>query len=144
MNDPPRAPASGSTDPVTVAGPGASGLFGDFTILQKLGEGGMGAVYLAEDAKLKRKVALKTMRPELAANKLDRDRFLREARAAAALESDFIVPIWGVGEASDGTPFIAMPFLKGEPLDARLKREPAAPLDLILKVAREVAEGLSA
>src|SRR5688572_24810227 len=124
MNDPPRSSASGSTDPVTVVAPGADGPFGDFTIVQKLGEGGMGTVYLAEDVKLKRKVAIKTMRPELAANALDRDRFLREARAAAALESDFIVPILHVGEAPDGTPFIVMPFLKGESLDVRLKREP--------------------
>src|SRR5688572_18625922 len=109
------------TDRVTVAGLSAPGFLGDFTVVQKLGEGGMGAVYLAEDAKLKRKVAIKTMRPELAANKLDRDRFEREARAAAAVEHDNIVPILHIGEAADGTPFIVMPFLKGEMLDARLK-----------------------
>ena len=51
---------------------------------------------------------------------------MREARAAAAVEHDNIVPIWQVGEAADGSPFIAMPFLQGEMLDARLKREPVA------------------
>jgi serine/threonine protein kinase len=115
-----------------------------YTVLAKIGEGGMGAVYLAEDSRLGRKAAVKTMRPELAANKPDRDRFVREARAAAAVESDYIVPIWQVGDAADGTPFIAMPFLQGEMLDSRLKREPVASLGLILKVAREVAEGLAA
>ena len=94
----------------------------------------MGAVYLAEDAKLGRKVAIKTMRPELAAQKENRDRFAREARAAANVESDYIVPILHVGEAADGTPFIAMPFLKGEMLDARMKREPVAPSHLIADV----------
>jgi tRNA A-37 threonylcarbamoyl transferase component Bud32 len=132
------------TDPGTLVGPGAPGFYGPFVVLQKLGEGGMGAVYLAHDNRLRRQVAIKTMRPELAAAPASRDRFEREARAAAAVEHDHIVPILHVGEAADGTPFIVMPFLKGEPLDARLKREPVSPLWLLLKVAREVAEGLAA
>lgn len=115
-----------------------------YSVIQQVGEGGMGAVYLAEDAKLGRQVAIKTMKPELATSQTNRDRFVREARAAAAVEHENIVPIWGIGEASDGTPFIAMPFLQGEMLDDRLKRQPVAPLDLILKVAREVADGLAA
>ena len=104
----------------------------------------MGAVYLAEDTRLHRKVAIKTMRPELAANKSNRERFVREARAAAAVEHDNIVPILHIGEAPDGTPFIAMPFLQGEMLDSRLKRQPVATLGLLVKVAREVADGLAA
>src|SRR5580692_10375983 len=117
---------------------------GDFTILRILGEGGMGTVYLAEEGRLGRKAAIKTMKPELAAKPEHRVRFLREARAAAAVEHDNIVPIWQVGEAADGNPFIAMPFLQGEMLEARLKREPIQPVGTILKVAREVAEGLAA
>ena len=134
------------SDHPDVPHPAAVGLqrIGEYTVLKKIGEGGMGAVYLAEDAKLGRKVAIKTMKPELAANKLDRDRFVREARAAAAVEHDNIVPILHIGEAADGTPFIVMPFLQGEPLDARLKREPVANLGILLKVAREVADGLAA
>jgi serine/threonine protein kinase len=115
-----------------------------FTPIRKLGEGGMGSVFLAEDPKLGRRVAIKTMHPGLAANPADRDRFLREARAAAAVENDHLVPIWAVGEAEDGTPFIAMPLLQGESLADRLKREPVAPLELILKVADDVAAGLAA
>jgi len=117
---------------------------GVYSIIRKLGEGGMGVVYLAEDTKLGRKVALKLMKPELAANKRNRDRFIREARAAAAVEHDNIVSILHIDEAVDGTPFIAMPLLQGEMLDARLGREPVASLGLILKVAREVADGLAA
>jgi tRNA A-37 threonylcarbamoyl transferase component Bud32 len=115
-----------------------------YRIVQKLGQGGMGAVYLAEDTKLGRRVAIKTMRPELAADPANRDRFAREARAVAAVEHDHIVPIWYVGESADRAPFIAMPFLRGETLHTRLTREAQAPLWLILKVARDVAAGLSA
>jgi uncharacterized membrane protein len=117
---------------------------GDFTIVRILGEGGMGTVYLAEDVRLGRKAAIKTMKLALAAKPENRMRFVREARAAAAVEHDNIVPVWQVGEAADGSPFIAMPFLLGEMLDARLQREPIQPLGVILKVAREVAEGLAA
>ncbi len=130
-------------------GPAPSGTavlqhIGDYVVVRKIGEGGMGAVYLAEDTKLGRKVAIKTMKLELAANKPDRDRFLREARAAAAVEHDNIVPILHIGEAGDGTPFIAMPFLQGEMLDDRLKRDRVCNLGILVKVAREVADGLAA
>src|SRR5207248_1366434 len=66
---------------------------GGYRVLHKLGEGGMGAVYVAEDTLLKRRIALKVMRPEIAARPTARERFLREARAAAALEHDHIVTI---------------------------------------------------
>jgi serine/threonine-protein kinase len=77
-------PASGGTGAVTVGdSPGSDTdgprQIGDFRVVQKIGEGGMGAVYLAEDPKLARQVAIKTMRVELAANKTNRDRFEREA-----------------------------------------------------------------
>ncbi len=116
---------------------------GDYTILRILGEGGMGTVYLAEDARLGRQVAIKTMKPELATPE-DRARFLREARAIAAVEHDNIVIILQVGEATDGSPFIVMPFLQGEMLEARLKREPITHPGILLKVALDVAEGLTA
>ena len=85
----------------------------------------MGTVYEAEDTKLERRVALKVMKPEIAKNPQHRERFLREARTAAKVESDFICPIYQVGE-ENGVPYIAMPFLKGEPLDARLKQSGGA------------------
>ena len=72
----------------------------------------MGVVFQGEDAKLGRKVAIKAMLPHLAGNKSSQDRFLREARTAAALEHDNIVPIFHVGD-DRGVPFIVMPFLKG-------------------------------
>jgi serine/threonine protein kinase/Leucine-rich repeat (LRR) protein len=151
---PDSLPAHPSAVP-TATGPDAAGdppkaadvvpdRIGEYLVVRKIGEGGMGSVYLAEDPKLGRKAAIKTMRLKLAAHKENRDRFVREARAAAAVEHDNIVPIWGVGEAADGTPYIAMPFLQGEMLDARLKRERVAPVGLILAVGRDVADGLAA
>jgi serine/threonine protein kinase len=112
--------------------------------LRVIGQGGMGKVLLAEDTRLGRLVAVKTLRAELAAIPQARERFLREARTAASLEHDHLVPIYHVGEA-DGVPFLAMPLLKGETLDALLRRtgKPLPPLQAA-RIAREVAEGLSA
>ncbi|MDB5334611.1 MAG: hypothetical protein JWN70_230 [Planctomycetaceae bacterium] len=109
-----------------------------------LGQGGMGTVYLAEDTRLGRNVAIKTLRPELAVNAQAKERFLREARLAAMLEHDHIVPIYSVGEA-DGTPFLAMPLLKGEPLNALIQRTNGPlPVPTAVRLAREVALGLAA
>ena len=71
-----------------------------FRIIKVLGQGGMGTVYLADDTRLGRKVALKTLKRELAANPSAKDRFLREARSAARLDHDHIIPIYYVGEGT--------------------------------------------
>ncbi len=123
--------------------PDEIGRLGGFRILKVLGAGGMGVVFQAEDPKLKRKLAIKAMLPSLAASESARKRFLREAQTAAAIEHDHIVPIHQVGE-DRGVPFIAMPFLKGEPLDERLKRDSALPVAEVVKIGREAARGLAA
>ena len=133
------ATRAGSAPPV-----GALPAIGGFALVKKLGEGGMGTVYRARDSQLNRDAAVKLMRPELAAQPADRERFLREARAAAAVESEFVVPVWGFGEASDGTPYLVMPLLRGETLGARLAREPVSSPELIERVARDVTRGLKA
>jgi Protein kinase domain len=89
------------------------GRLGDFRILKILGHGGMGVVFLGEDSTLRRKVAIKAMLPHLAQSKSSQQRFVREARSAATLEHDHIVPIFHVG-VDRGAPYIVMPFLKGE------------------------------
>ncbi len=120
------------------------GRLGPYRILDVLGAGGMGVVYRAHDPQLDRVVAVKAMLPALAINPTARQRFLREAKAAAALTHDHIVAIYHVGE-DRGVPFLAMPLLKGESLDARLRRE-GKPLGVAesLRIGREVAEGLQA
>jgi WD40 repeat protein len=124
-------------------GPDEMGRLGHYRILKVLGTGGMGVVYQAEDLRLQRPVALKVMRPTLAASQSARQRFLREARAAAAIEHDHIVPIYEVGE-DRGLPYLAMPLLQGESLDDRLRRQPALGVPEVLRIGREIADGLAA
>src|SRR5436309_14173236 len=122
-----QPPGSGSETQAGGPSAGPAGArpakLGGYRIEKLLGEGGMGAVYLAHDDKLDRTVAIKTMRPEVAAVPGAVERFLREARAAAKVSHDNVIPIWYVGEEA-GTPFIAMPLLEGESLEHWLRREP--------------------
>ena len=86
-----------------------------YKILEKIGSGGMGDVYLAEDTKLDRKVALKVLPPEMAESEQRRSRFKREAKALAALDHPNIVQVFSVEEA-EGTPFITMQLVQGKTL----------------------------
>jgi hypothetical protein len=122
---------------------GELGRLGPYRILRVLGAGGMGVVYEAEDTRLRRLVALKTLRPLLAAWPEARKRFLREARAVAGLNHEHIVAIYQVGEEG-GLPYLAMPLLDGSNLEARIHREPPLSLVEVLRIGREVAEGLAA
>jgi hypothetical protein len=117
--------------------------FGGYRIVALLGEGGMGCVYRAADPVLRREVALKVVRPEIAVRPQARERFLREARALAAVEHDHVAPIYHVGEVND-VPFLTMPLLKGETLADRLAREKVLPVTEVLRVGREAAAGLAA
>ncbi len=144
------APTGGAVPPSPLTdflappqGSGEIGRLGPYRILKVLGAGGMGVVYRAEDPHLQRLVALKVMLPSLAASASARERFLREARAAARLEHDHVVPVYQVDE-DRGVPFLAMPLLRGESLDDRLKRERLLPLAEALRIARETATGLEA
>jgi serine/threonine protein kinase len=119
------------------------GRLGPYRVLQVLGQGGMGVVLLAEDPRLDRKVALKAMLPGLAADPDAKERFLREARAAAAVEHDHVIAIHQVDE-DRGVPYIAMPLLKGQSLEDRLPEGERLPIQEALRIARETAEGLAA
>ena len=103
----------------------------------------MGIVFQAEDPTLKRFVALKVMRPSLAGNETARQRFLREARATAALTHDNIVAIYQVGEER-GFPFFAMQMLEGETLGDYQERVQALSVPEVLRIAKEIADGLAA
>ncbi len=106
-----------------------------------IGEGGMATVYLAEDLKHRRKVAVKVMRPALAAT-LGTDRFLREVEIAAQLTHPHILPMHDSGE-SDGLLYYVMPYVEGESLQAKMRREGQMSAEEACRLAREVAGALA-
>ena len=114
-----------------------------YRILRVLGEGGMGVVYLAEDERLGRRAALKFLKSELVVDASAKARFVREARAGAALEHPNICPVYAVDETADGQLFLAMRFYEGETLRQRLARGPI-PLETSLDIAAQIANGLDA
>jgi serine/threonine protein kinase/ABC-type branched-subunit amino acid transport system substrate-binding protein len=120
-----------------------------YRLLRCLGEGGMGCVYEAEDTHLERRVALKILLPVHSTDTRARDRFLREARAMAALTHPHIITIYEVGlahtaDGRDDLPYLAMQLLQGETLESRLLRTgPLSPPEAV-RIARETAEGLAA
>jgi len=124
-------------------GPGELGRLGNYRILSVLGMGGMGIVFKGEDPELKRIVALKGMLPTVAAKATNRQRFVREARATAAIRHDHIITVYNVGE-DRGIPFLVMEFLEGEALDQRLAQHNTLPYDEVLRIGLETAEGLAA
>ncbi|MGI9628685.1 MAG: protein kinase domain-containing protein [Longimicrobiales bacterium] len=112
-----------------------------YLILERLGGGGMGVVYRAEDTRLGRSVALKFLPHELTGDPEARGRFNLEARAASALDHANICTIYDIDETDDGQLFIAMAFYPGETLKARLSRGPIG-IDEALVIARQVGAGL--
>ena len=144
--DPPHQTHPGMTN----AQPGLTAALSDrYRIERELGQGGMATVYLAEDLKHHRKVAIKVLRSELAAA-LGADRFLREIETTANLRHPHILPLFdsGVIDPQPSTPdprllFYVMPFVEGESLRDRLDREKQLPIDDALQIAREVADALS-
>ncbi len=122
--------------------PDEIGRLAHYRVLKVLGQGGMGVVFLAEDVRLNRTVALKTMKPAIAADSGLRQRFIREARAAAKVEDDHIVPIYDIGEER-GVPWLAMPFLKGESLHELLRRRKVLTPAEAMRLGAQVAKGLA-
>lgn len=119
------------------------GRLGNYRVLRLLGKGGMGAVFQAEELPLHRMVALKVMHANLQKKSKAQQRFLREAQITASLNHDHIVAVFQAGE-HEGVPFLAMPLLEGESLDAYLKREGKLSVEESIRITREVAEGLAA
>ncbi|MEJ2186580.1 MAG: serine/threonine-protein kinase, partial [Gemmatimonadota bacterium] len=111
-----------------------------YRIERELGRGGMATVYLAEDRRHARKVAIKVLRPELAAV-LGAERFLQEIRVTANLTHPHILPLHDSGEAA-GFLYYVMPFVEGESLRQRLDREHQLPIDEAVSITREVADAL--
>jgi TolB-like protein/tRNA A-37 threonylcarbamoyl transferase component Bud32/Flp pilus assembly protein TadD len=113
-----------------------------YRVVEKIGEGGMGIVYRAEDTKLRRIVALKFLRPQVFASEEHRDRFVREAQTAAALDHPNICTIYGIDEAEEHL-FISMPLVEGANLKERIRRGPLA-VDEAVGIAIQIARGLEA
>ena len=116
-------------------------LAGRYAVERELGRGGMATVYLAQDLKHRRPVAIKVLAPELAAA-LGRERFLREIETAAGLTHPHILPLHDSGEAN-GFLYYVMPYVEGESLRDRLNREGQLAIDAAIAVASEVANALS-
>lgn len=116
---------------------------GPYKLLQQLGSGGMGIVFEVEDTISGAHFALKVLRPSLALEPEAKVRFFREARAMATVGHQRIIPVIRVGE-DRGIPYIAMPLLQGETLEARLNRSPDLTIEEILRIGAEIAEGLNA
>jgi serine/threonine-protein kinase len=114
-----------------------------YTIEGEIGRGGMGVVFRARDERLKRRVAIKVLPPELAFQQEIRARFTREAEMAARLSHPHIVPIHAVGEGN-GLVYFVMAYVDGESLAARLKRRGRLPVEECRRIMKEVADALSA
>src|ERR1043166_2527832 len=119
----------------------AAALSRSYRIERELGQGGMATVYLAEDLKHQRKVAIKVLRQELSAS-LGADRFLREVHIAAQLQHPHILTLIDSGEADDLLYYV-MPYVEGETLRARLAREGEFPVGDAVRILREVADALA-
>ena len=114
---------------------------GDFRILRHLGQGGMGQVYLAEQISLKRQVALKLLKPELAANPTSLARFKAEAEAIAQATHANIVQVYFIGE-QDGVPYMALEYVEGRNLREHLAKKGPPDVVFALSIMRQVAAAL--
>jgi WD40 repeat protein len=123
--------------------PDSLGRLGPYEVSEVLGRGGMGVVLKGFDAKLQRVVAIKVMAPPLAVSAGARRRFLREARAAAAVRNEHVIDIHAVEEA-DGLPYLVMEYVAGVSLQERLDRTGPLELPEILRIGAQVAAGLAA
>ncbi|UCF79084.1 MAG: protein kinase [Candidatus Eiseniibacteriota bacterium] len=113
-----------------------------YKIVEKLGEGGMGVVYMAEDTDLKRRVALKFLSSDLVGNEEAKQRFIGEARTASALDHPNVCNIHEIGQTDDGRLFIVMAFYVGQPLTARIAEGPLN-FEQATDIAAQIASGLS-
>ena len=118
-------------------------VFSHYRIVEKIGEGGMGLVYRAEDTMLGRSVALKFLPTSLSENQELRARLIREARTAAALSHPNICTIFEIDQTEAGAPFIAMELVRGETLSSVLAKSRQLPFKQVLHVAVQIAEALA-
>src|SRR5690349_528551 len=122
---------------------GSGDEFAGYRIEQRLGRGGMGILYLAVEPGLERRVALKLIAPEAAADEVFARRFAEESRIAAAIEHPNVVPIYAAGE-HEGIPYIAMRFVSGSDLGRRISRDGRLDPELAVGLIAQIGNGLDA
>jgi len=121
------------------------GRLAHFDVMRILGRGGMGVVLEAFDSKLQRNVALKVLDPDIADDEIARQRFCREARAAASITHEHVVAVHQVEKSGeDGLPYLVMQLIAGESLEQRLAREERLPLREVVRIGMQAAQGLAA
>jgi|GEM_PF-916263 len=123
--------------------PSVIGLFGNYHVLECVGQGGMGIVLKARDPSLDRIVAVKVLHPELAVSETARQRFIREAKAAAAVNHEHVVTIHAV-DKHNGLPYLVMEFIQGTCLQEKIEENGPLPLAEILRISGQIARGLAA
>ena len=123
-------------------GPDSLGRIGHYEVLQVLGQGGFGIVFRAFDDVLQRVVAVKVLAPQMAATSPARKRFLREARSSAQVRHENVVQVYAVEEQP--LPYLVMEFIPGETLQQRLDRIGPLEVPEVLRIGRQIAEGLAA
>lgn len=128
--------------PALVSGIAADGRLAHYILVRQIGRGGFGAVWEAIDEKLRRRVAIKVLAPELAATAAARQRFIHEARAMAAVSHEHVVRVYAVEDQP--TPFLAMEYVDGRTLQARLDAEGPLGTAEVVRIAREIAAALAA
>jgi serine/threonine-protein kinase len=142
MNQAAQTPATQSNPVPTVQAPDLSGkTLGEFQLIRRLGQGGMGQVYLAQQLTLKRKVAIKIMRPEMAADATSFQRFKSEAEAIARITHANIVQVYAFNE-QDGLHYMAMEYVEGRNLGEYVARKGPPDVPLALSIMRQVAAAL--
>jgi tetratricopeptide (TPR) repeat protein len=143
-----RSPEDSASDTVTFPGSAtddaALGQLGPYQIKQEFGSGSTGRLFQAYDPRLRRTVAVKVLKRELATLESARVRFEREARAAAALDHENVVRIYEVGDLPDFPPYLVLEFIDGESLGRKLEREGTIQPRLAAEIVRQIADGLSA
>src|SRR5437016_7883998 len=118
-------------------------LAGKYRLTRELGRGGMAAVYEAENVDIGKRVAVKVLAAELTTSTIVVERFLREARAAAAISSPFICDVYDSGKLEDGRPFLILELLEGESLYERMTRVRQIDIPSTVRMMSQVARGLT-
>jgi serine/threonine protein kinase len=132
------------TIPFQLSDPLVGTRLGEYEVIEPIGEGGMGVVYRAVHPLIKKRVAIKVLKPGAATDAGHVKRLVAEAEAVNSIGHRHIVDIFGLGQLDDGRPYIVMELLDGEPLDAYLRRNPRLPLHEVLTLLVDIASPLAA